>query len=99
MRGTTKTRGSLFSYVSLEGRVSTRHPMRKLLHVVNDALASPDAEVEALYTDFGRRSIALERLIRASLIQIACAVRPKRQLMEQSQYTRVILTLFGATTL
>ena len=32
------------------------------------ALASLDAEFEALYTDFGRPSIAPERLIRAGLI-------------------------------
>ena len=37
----------------------------------NDALASLDAEFEAVYTDFGRPSIPPERLIRAlSLIHI-----------------------------
>ena len=51
--------------------------------MVNGALASLDAEFEALYVDFGRPSIAPERLIRASLIQILFSIRSKRQLMEQ----------------
>ena len=34
-----------------------------------------DTEFEALYTDFGRPSIAPERLIRASLLQILFSVR------------------------
>jgi transposase len=48
-----------------------------------NALASLDAEFEALYTDFGRPSIPPERLIRASLLQTLFSVRSERQLMEQ----------------
>ena len=51
------------------------------------ALASLDAEFEALYTDFGRPSIPPDRLIRASLLQILFSVRSERQLMEQMDYT------------
>lgn len=75
MRGTDETSGSLFSYVDLEDGIPPRHPLRKIRQVVNDALASLDAEFERLYIDFGRPSIAPERLIRASLIQILYSVR------------------------
>ena len=75
MRGTDEAIGSLFSYVDLEARIPARHPLRKIRQVVNDALASLDGEFAALYTDFGRPSIAPERLIRASLIQILFSVR------------------------
>lgn len=51
MRGTDNASGSLFSYVDLEDRVPARHPLRKVRQVVNEALASLDAEFEALYTD------------------------------------------------
>jgi transposase len=78
MRGTDEASGSLFSYVDLEARIPARHPLRKIRQVVNDALASLDAEFEALYTDFGRPSIAPERLIRANLIQILFSVRSER---------------------
>lgn len=86
MRGTDETSGSLFSYVDLEARAPARHPLRKIRQVVNGALASLDAEFEALYTGFGRPSIPPERLIRASLIQILFSILSERQLMEQMQY-------------
>ena len=75
MRGADETSGSLFSYVDLEERIPPRHPLRKIREVVNDALASLDADFETLYTDFGRPSIPPERLIRASLLQILFSVR------------------------
>jgi len=66
-----------------------------LYKVVNDALASLDAEFEALYTYFGRPSIAPERLIRASLLQILFSVRSERQLMEQMQYNLMFRWFVG----
>jgi len=95
MRGTDETSGSLFSYVDLEERIPARHPLRKIRQVVNDALASLDAEFEALYTDFGRPSIPPERLIRASLLQILFSVRSERQLMEQLQYNLLFRWFVG----
>ncbi|MGY6695581.1 MAG: IS5 family transposase [Roseinatronobacter sp.] len=95
MRGTDETSGSLFSYVDLEERILARHPLRKIRQVVNDALASLDAEFEALYTDFGRPSIPPERLIRASLLQILFSVRSERQLMEQMDYNLMFRWFVG----
>lgn len=95
MRGTDKASGSLFSYVDLEERVPERHPLRKIRQIVNDALASLDAEFEALYTDFGRPSIAPERLIRASLLQILFSIRSERQLMEQMDYNLLFRWFVG----
>jgi transposase len=95
MRGTDETSGSLFSYVDLEERIPPRHPLRKIRQVVNDALASLDAEFEALYTDFGRPSIPPERLIRASLLQILFSVRSERQLMEQMDYNLMFRWFVG----
>lgn len=95
MRGTDEASGSLFSYVDLEARIPARHPLRKIRQVVNDALASLDSDFEALYTDFGRPSIAPERLIRASLLQILFSVRSERQLMEQIQYNLLFRWFVG----
>ena len=95
MRGTDETSGSLFSYVDLEERIPTQHPLRKIRQVVNDALASLDSEFEALYTDFGRPSIPPERLIRASLLQILFSVRSERQLMEQMDYNLMFRWFVG----
>ena len=95
MRGTDEMSGSLFSYVDLEERIPTAHPLRKIRQVVNDALASLDAEFDRLYAAEGRPSIAPERLIRASLIQILFSVRSERQLMEQMQYNLLFRWFVG----
>ena len=95
MRGTDETSGSLFSYVDLEERIPPRHHLRKIRQVVNEALASLDAEFEAFYTDFGRPSIPPERLIRASLLQILFSVRSERQLMEQMDYNLMFRWFVG----
>ena len=95
MRGTDEASGALFSYVDLEERVPARHPLRLIRRIVNDALASLDAEFGALYADFGRPSIAPERLIRASLLQILFSVRSERQLMEQLDYNLLFRWFVG----
>jgi transposase len=95
MRGTDEVSGSLFSYVDLEERVPARHPLRKVRQIVNDALTSLDAEFDRLYSAAGRPSIAPERLLRASLLQILFSVRSERQLMEQMQYNLLFRWFVG----
>ena len=95
MRGTDERSGSLFICVDLEERIPARHPLREIRQVVNDALATLDAEFEVLYTDFGRPSIAPERLIRASPLQILFSVRCERQLMEQMHYNLLFRWFVG----
>jgi transposase len=95
MRGTDEAMGSLFSYVDLEDRIPARHPLRKVRGIVNDALASMDAEFDRLYAREGRPSIAPERLLRASLVQILFSVRSERQLMEQMHYNLLFRWFVG----
>lgn len=95
MRGTDEASGSLFSYVDLDERVPAGHPLRKIRQIVNDALASLDVEFDALYTKEGRPSIAPERLIRASLLQMLFSIRSERQLMEQMDYNLLFRWFVG----
>ncbi|MDO9526567.1 MAG: IS5 family transposase [Gemmobacter sp.] len=95
MRGADETSGALFSYVDLEERIPPKHPLRKIRQVVNDALASLDADFETLYIDFGRPSIPPERQIRAGLLQILFSVRSERQLMEQMDYNLLFRWFVG----
>lgn len=95
MRGTDEASGSLFSYVDLEERIPAKHPLRKIRQVVNEALTSLDADFEGLYVRFGRPSIAPERLIRASLLQILFSIRSERQLMEQMDYNLLFRWFVG----
>ena len=95
MRGSDARTGSLFSFVDLEERVPQRHPLRKIRQIVNDALASLDADFARLYSSEGRPSIAPEKLLRASLLQAFFSVRSERQLMEQLAYNLMFRWFVG----
>ena len=95
MRGSDQNSGSLFSYVDLEQRVPTKHPLRVIRVIVNDVLAALDEEFEKLYEGTGRQSIAPERLLRASLLQAFYSVRSERQLMEQIDYNLLFRWFVG----
>jgi transposase len=86
MRGSEERSGSLFSYVDLESRVRGDHPLRTIREIVNAALSDLSREFTALYTDFGRPSIAPERLLRAMLLQAFYGIRSERQLMERLEF-------------
>ena len=86
MRGSDERSGSLFSYVDLEARVRGEHPLRTIREIVNAALSDLTTVFTALYTDFGRPSIAPEKLLRAMLLQAFYGIRSERQLMERLEF-------------
>src|SRR5215470_1587737 len=86
MRGSDERSGSLFSYVDLEARVRRDHPLRMIREIVNAALDDLSKAFTGLYTDFGRPSIAPERLLRAMLLQAFYGIRSERQLMERLEF-------------
>jgi transposase len=87
MRGSDQRSGSLFSYVDLESRVRSDHPLRPIRAIVNEALLTLSADFEAIYvTGVGRPSIPPERLLRALLLQAFYGIRSERQIMERLDY-------------
>ena len=87
MRGSDERSGCLFSYVDLESRVRSDHPLRTIRTVVNEALARLSGDFEAIYaTGIGRPSIPPERLLRALLLQAFYGIRSERQIMERLEY-------------
>jgi transposase len=86
MRGSDDRTGSLFSYVNLEARVRRDHPLRTIREVADAALSDLSRAFTALYTDFGRPSIAPEKLLRAMLLQAFYGIRSERQLMERLEF-------------
>jgi len=86
MRGSDERSGSLFSYVDLEARVRVNHPLRTIREIANAALSDLSRAFSALYTDFGRPSIAPEKLLRAMLLQAFYGIRSERQLMERLEF-------------
>jgi transposase len=87
MRGSDDRSGSLFSYVDLEARVRSDHPLRKIREIANAALSDLTGEFSSLYpARLGRPSIAPERLLRAMLLQAFYGIRSERQLMERIEF-------------
>jgi transposase len=86
MRGSDERSGSLFSYIDLEARVRPDHPLRAIRELANATLGDLSMEFGALYTDFGRPSIAPEKLLRAMLLQAFYEVRSERHLMERMEF-------------
>ena len=81
-----KGTGKLFSYVDLEKRVRSDHPLRAIRGLVNEALVALVDEFSALYALIGRPSIPPEKLLRAMLLQAFYSIRSERQLMERLEY-------------
>ena len=86
MRGGDGRSGELFSYVDLEARVRSDHPLRAIRSIVNEALAALERDFAALYSSMGRPSIPPEKLLRAMLLQAFYSIRSERQLMERIEY-------------
>ena len=74
----------MFSYVSLEERVPTDHPLRAIRRITDRALEQLSPRFGALYVHFGRPSVPPEQLLRALLLQALYTIRSERQLMEQT---------------
>ena len=86
MRGTDERAGSLFSYVDLERRIPSKHPLRVIRAIVNEALSTLDADFAGLYARIGRPSIPPEQLLRAMLLQLIYAIRSERLLVERLDF-------------
>ena len=95
MRGSDDATGPLFSYVSLEDRVPSDHPLRAIRRMTDQALSTISRELGAVYSDIGRPSIPPEQLLRALLLQILYTVRSERLLMEQLQYNLLFRWFVG----
>jgi transposase len=95
MRGDDLQQSALFSYVSPEQRVPQDHPLRRLLPLVNAALAGMSRRFTTLYAQGGRPSIAPEKLLRALLLQILYTIRSERLLMEQLNYNLLFRWFVG----
>jgi transposase len=86
MRGSDKRPGELFSYVDLEKRIRSDHPLRAIRALTDSALVALSGDFAALYSGLGRPSIAPEMLLRAMLLQAFYSVRSERQLMERLEF-------------
>jgi len=85
----------MFSYLSPEERVPSKHPLRPIRLMVDEALKALSPDFDGLYSAFGRPSIPPEKLLRALLLQVLYTVRSERMLMEQLEYNLLFRWFVG----
>lgn len=95
MRGNERIQDRMFSYVSLEQRVPSNHPLREVRKLTETVLQSLNAEFDALYADSGRPSIAPEYILRSLLLQVFFSIRSERLLVEQIDYNLLFRWFVG----
>jgi transposase len=95
MRGEDQQQDGVFSYVSLEQRVPSQHPLRQIRRMVDEALGELSGRFEELYATTGRPSIAPEKLLRALLLQALYGKRSERLLMEELDYSLLFRWFVG----
>lgn len=95
MRGADVSQPSLFVMKTVSDFVPKDHPLRALRALVDEALAAMDDQFDVMYAEFGRASIAPERLIRASLLQIVYTIRSERQLVEHIHFNMLYRWFVG----
>jgi hypothetical protein len=73
MRGSDERPGSSFSYVDLEARVRSDHPLRTIREIANAALNDLSRTFAALYTDLVSSCLAISptSVRRAAMIETA----------------------------
>ena len=95
MRGEDNQTGRLFSYVDLEARVPSDHPLRLIREIVNDVLADLSGDFARSYSGMGRPSIPPEQLLRSLLLQAFYSIRSERQLVEQLDFNLLFRWFVG----
>jgi transposase len=95
MRGDDQQQSGMFSYVSVEERVPSDHPLRAIRRLVDEVLRGMAKEFDGMYAKTGRPSVPPERLLRAALLQIFYSVRSERMLMEQINYNLLFRWFVG----
>ena len=86
MRGQARVQNELFSYIPLESRVPSDHPLRRLRELADGVLEGMSQEFDAIYSATGRPSIAPEMLLKALFLQVLYGIRSEYQLLEQIRF-------------
>ena len=71
---------------SIEERIPSNHPVRRIKGLADRALASLEPTFAAMYAERGRPSVPPERLLKAQLLIALYSVRSDRQFCEQLEY-------------
>src|SRR5215470_17348457 len=86
MRGFQDKQTSLLAMVSIEARIPSDHPLRRIKKMADQELNRLSGVFNRMYSQVGRPSIAPERILKSLLLIALYSVRSERQLCEQMGY-------------
>jgi len=86
MRGKRRDQRSLLMVGSVDERIPSGHPIRRIKALADRALSRLSGVFEAMYAETGRPSVPPERLLKAQLLIALFSVRSDRQFCEQLDY-------------
>lgn len=95
MRGKFREQGGMFSYLSTEERIPSKHPLRVIRALTRDVLTELNSTFSRIYSREGRPSIPPEQLLSALLLQVLFGIRSERLLMEQLNYNLLFRWFVG----
>lgn len=95
MRGDEERQSGFIVMTSLEDVVPADHPLRAIRTMVDRALTEMSPELDVLYAQRGRPSIAPEYLLRAQLVEILYAIPSERRLVERLRYNLLLRWFVG----
>ena len=86
MRGYPDRQRSMLGLISIEARIPSDHPLRRIKRMADEELKKLSGVFNRMYSRVGRPSIAPERILKSLLLIALYSVRSERQFSEQLGY-------------
>jgi transposase len=86
MRGLQDKQTSMWAIISIEDRIPSSHPLRRIKELADQRLGQLSRVFNRMYSQVGRPSIAPERVLKSLLLIALYSVRSERQFCEQLGY-------------
>ena len=86
MRGFQDKQTGMWTFVSIEDRIPSDHPLRRIKKLADQRLVDLSRVFNRMYSEVGRPSIAPERILKSLLLIALYSVRSERQFCEQLGY-------------
>ena len=86
MRGFQDKQTGMWTFVSIEDRIASDHPLRRIKKLADQRLVELSRVFNRMYSEVGRPSIAPERILKSLLLIALYSVRSERQFCEQLGY-------------
>src|SRR5262249_12882424 len=80
MRGTQDRQASMLALFSIEARIPSDHPLRRIKAMADQELWELSKVFDRMYSNVGRPSVAPEKILKSLLLMALYSVRSERQL-------------------